>query len=91
MYTKYTVFFYQVIATVRSPAKFPDELRTAGARQLILNLDNSDEHIQQAAEQAFTFFGHVDILVNNAGTNVNGYGPIEELRCACCCIGLCSY
>lgn len=69
----------KVIATVRSPAKFPQELRAAGAQQLILDLDGTDEHIRKAAQQAIAIYGHVDVLVNNAGTNINGYGPIEEL------------
>ncbi|EKM57121.1 uncharacterized protein PHACADRAFT_91165 [Phanerochaete carnosa HHB-10118-sp] len=69
----------KVVATVRSLSKVPDALRAAGARPLILNLDDPDEHIQQAAKQAITVYGYVDVLVNNAGTSINGYGPIEEL------------
>ena len=70
----------QVIATVRSLAKFPAVLNEAGARPLVLDLDSSDDSVQRAAEEAIHIYGHVDVLVNNAGNNTTGYGPVEEVR-----------
>jgi NAD(P)-dependent dehydrogenase (short-subunit alcohol dehydrogenase family) len=73
----------KVIATVRSLAKFPTVLEEAGAQPLVLDLDTSDELVQQAAEEALRIYGHVDVLVNNAGSNYFGYGPVEEVRSVC--------
>jgi NAD(P)-dependent dehydrogenase (short-subunit alcohol dehydrogenase family) len=70
----------KVIATVRSLARFPAALNEAGARALELDLDASDEVVQQAAENAIRIYDHVDVLVNNAGSNLFGYGPVEEVR-----------
>lgn len=44
----------------------------------MLDLTDSDENIQQAAESAIQVYGHVDVLVNNAGTN-SAIGPVEEV------------
>ena len=71
----------KVIATVRALSKFPQALREAGAKPLILDLDASDSLVQHAAEDAIQLYGQVDVLVNNAGTNLTGYGPVEETRC----------
>ena len=68
-----------MIATVRTPDKFPLVLKEAGAHLLVLDLDESDEIVQKAAADAIAAYGHVDVLVNNAGNTV-GYGPIEEVR-----------
>jgi NADP-dependent 3-hydroxy acid dehydrogenase YdfG len=72
-----------VIATVRSLAKLPAVLKEAGVRPLALNLDESDDIVQQVAESAIQIYGHVDVLVNNAGSTLFGYGPIEEVRSVC--------
>lgn len=72
----------QVVATVRSLAKFPRALRDVGAQPLVLDLEASDEEIREVAQDALQIYGHVDVLVNNAGTNAFGYGPVEEIRYA---------
>lgn len=70
----------QVVATVRSLAKFPESLKAAGAQPLIMDLCGKDEEIRKAAEDAIKVFGHVDVLVNNAGSIYSGVGPVEELE-----------
>ncbi|KAJ3556273.1 hypothetical protein NM688_g2122 [Phlebia brevispora] len=66
-----------VIGTVRSLAKFPEELRTAGVLPLVADFSQSDDELKKAAQDALTLFGTVDVLVNNAATGV--VGPLEEV------------
>lgn len=66
---------------MRSLAKFPQELKEAGATPLVLDLDAPDEELQRAAEEALGVYGYVDVLVNNAGSNTTGVGPVEEISC----------
>lgn len=72
----------QVVATVRSLAKFPDELKAAGTVAVSVDLSDSDHVIKSAAEEAIRAYGHVDVLVNNSGVFSCGVGPVEEMRCA---------
>ncbi|KAI0090609.1 NAD-P-binding protein [Irpex rosettiformis] len=69
----------KVIGTVRSLEKFPASLKDFSAQPIVLDLNDSDETLKQAAESAIRIYGRVDVLVNNAGTN-SAIGPVEELK-----------
>lgn len=66
----------RVIATARSLGKLED-LKTAGADVLRLDVTAPLEKLEEIAEQAFKLYGRIDYLVNNAG--YNQVGGIEEL------------
>lgn len=68
--------FDQVVGTVRSLAKFPEQLKAAGVVPLVLDLDQPDEDVRKAGETALRMLGTVDVLVNNAGCTI--IGPVEE-------------
>lgn len=68
--------FDQVVGTVRSLAKFPEQLKAAGVLPLVLDLDQPDDEVRRAGETALSMLGTVDVLVNNAGCTI--IGPVEE-------------
>jgi len=71
---------YNVIATMRNPARSP-ELGDLAAKEsiaiTILRMDvDSDESVKSAFQQAYDRFGPIDVLVNNAG--IASDLPLEE-------------
>lgn len=78
------VLYLQVIATVRSRAKFPKELEELGATPVLVDFRAPDAEIRRAADEALQVYGRVDVLVNNAGTVNGGTQPVEEMRCVRC-------
>jgi len=67
----------RVAATSRDSSKL-QELKDLGALTLSLDVNDSDESIQQTVDQVIKEFGKVDILLNNAGYILEG--GIEEAR-----------
>jgi NAD(P)-dependent dehydrogenase (short-subunit alcohol dehydrogenase family) len=71
---------YNVIATMRNPARSPELENLAEKESLpitILTMDvDSDESVKSAFRQAYDRFGSIDVLVNNAG--IASDLPLEE-------------
>lgn len=71
---------YQVIATMRNPARSPKLGELAKKESLpiaILSMDvDQDESVRNAFQQAVNRFGPIDVLVNNAG--IASDIPLEE-------------
>ncbi|KAI0695234.1 NAD-P-binding protein [Cytidiella melzeri] len=66
---------WNVVATMRNPAKAPAELKQLAPQERILvtRLDVSDfESIEPAVKEGISKFGKIDVLVNNAGYGQNG-------------------
>jgi len=66
----------KVIAAIRTPSKFPNELKGPNVHILQLDVSAAQDKINKLVEEAYSHFGRIDVVHNNAG--YIQMGAIEE-------------